>query len=131
MSKSDNQKTSKDVSKLDAATSIISDLTVQREAVRKQAEELFDGITLGMYVCDPDGDSFTPVRWEESPLRENYIAAIMRIVAQAQIEVLERLSQDKADNHVTPMYGVTNRQIHEMVDELQHLQQGKKEENKI
>ncbi len=50
--------------------------------IKDDITEVFDSITMGLYVSE-DGQEFSPVRYENSPLREKHINELLQAVSKS------------------------------------------------
>lgn len=51
-------------------------------SIRTQLRQQILDFGIGMYVQDPDNQSFTPIRWEDSPLIDEYVDAILKLISE-------------------------------------------------
>jgi len=60
----------------------------------ERIEKILLDMNMGCYMQDPDDESFTPVRWENSPLLPKYVEQINLLLAEVIDEVVPKPRQN-------------------------------------
>ena len=68
--------------------------------------DIFDDITFGMYINNPDG-SLSPIKYEDSSLKKRYIQELLDLIAD-YIESIELPKHREMTEEMTPPSELTN-----------------------